>query len=296
MNLCTSVIIVATSLTIVSSAARKMNTIFQWRYIDFTWPSRAVKQEAIRTGAYNYSEVIPMDIDVSHDGRIFLSLVNHPGNPVRLGTLTKRMEYSGPLIQPYPSWEWTNRNDCDAIIEIWKITIDECNRLWVVDTGRDHKLSILCPAKLLAFDLSSNRVVKKLIIPESIAVNDFTKQSIMTTIKVETSGPSCKSTTTIVAQDHERLRFVVGFKTMQSPMVNEEELWVLTNRFPEFLQNRLDFSKFNYYVLQARVRDLIRGTKCELPHSVASAKGHFSGRCQSNRRPNLFDPFSMAGC
>ncbi|KAJ8687041.1 hypothetical protein QAD02_022835 [Eretmocerus hayati] len=273
----------------------QMDTVFQWRYIDYTWPSDDAKREAILSGAYNYTQVVPMDIDVSQDGRIFFSSVNYPGNPARLGTVSTRVEYSGPLIKPYPSWEWTDRSNCDSIIETWKMKIDECNRLWVIDTGRDDKMNKICPAKLLAFDLATDTLVTKVIVPDNIAANSQTKKTLMTTLRVETSGSECESTTVsllvlwvtqicldnhqvigvlstcagFVAQDRKRLRFAVGMKVIPKPVVPEEELWVMTNRFTEFLQNRLDYNEYNIFVLRARVKQLISGTKCELPQEVA---------------------------
>ncbi|KAJ8664385.1 hypothetical protein QAD02_006047 [Eretmocerus hayati] len=106
------VVIVVTS--VLSDAS--IQTVFQWRYFDFVWPSESAKQQAVRDGSYNLSQVIPSDIDIAKDGRVFISFVFFRGTPARFGVVSKFQDVSGHLIQPYPSWKWFNGSGCDDTI------------------------------------------------------------------------------------------------------------------------------------------------------------------------------------
>lgn len=85
----------------------------------------------------------------------------------------------------------------------WKINdnsfdllqIDTCNRLWIVDTGiKEGSTSADCPAQLLAFDLDTDDLIRRIEIPEIIARNSL-GESLLANIVVETDGPDCEETT-----------------------------------------------------------------------------------------------------
>lgn len=62
--------------------------------------------------------------------------------------------------------------------------IDECNQLWVLDTGVVDKIRI-CPSQLLTFDLRNDRLIKRRIIPDNISTNFRTNQSLLVTPVIE---------------------------------------------------------------------------------------------------------------
>ena len=43
------------------SSVQKLDTVYQWKSIDFKWDSPEQKKEAIKNGDYDYKKVIPMD-------------------------------------------------------------------------------------------------------------------------------------------------------------------------------------------------------------------------------------------
>jgi Major royal jelly protein len=59
------------------------------------------------------------------------------------------------------------------------LQIDECQRLWVIDTGKIGLAESpqLCPPKILVFDLSTNRVVRRYTIPRG----QYTDTSLLVT-------------------------------------------------------------------------------------------------------------------
>ena len=65
----------------------------------------------------------------------------------------------------------------------------------MLDTGYHKKIeSSKCPAQLLAFDLNTDRLIKRIKIPDYIAQNKQGYGELVTPI-VETSGSFCKHTT-----------------------------------------------------------------------------------------------------
>lgn len=69
--------------------------------------------------------------------------------------------------------------------------IDDCDRLWVLDTGKIEEEE-LCPAQLLAFDLHTDRLLKRVKIPNNIAKNLISKQGLFVTPIVESDGDNCQ--------------------------------------------------------------------------------------------------------
>lgn len=45
---------------------------------------------------------------------------------------------------------------------------------------------------------------------------------------------------------------------------NEDNVWVMTNSMPVFLYGQLDYSKINFRIWTAPIREAIRGTKCDM--------------------------------
>lgn len=47
-----------------------------------------------------------------------------PGTPATLGIVTDKWAPNGPLIEPYPSWSWFKPNDCNSLINIYRIAVE----------------------------------------------------------------------------------------------------------------------------------------------------------------------------
>lgn len=67
-----------------------------------------------------------------------------------------------------------------------------------------------------------------------------------------------------VDTDSDKLQFVSAAHTYNSSTTKgkEEELWVLSNRYLEFLFNGLNLTDINYRIMKLSVKDLTKGTKC----------------------------------
>ncbi|XP_011505300.1 PREDICTED: major royal jelly protein 1-like [Ceratosolen solmsi marchali] len=392
----------------------ELQTVYEWKYLDFLWESDEQKQNAIRTGKYNLSRVLPSDLALAKDGRIFVSHIGYIGTPVRLSIVSgDSIPTSGPLLLPYPDWSWHTNGDCNGITSVYGLAIDQCNRLWVLDTGiLEYASAKACPAQLLAFDLTRNKLTKRIKIPNHIAQNNQGMTRLVKPI-VETKGQQCDHTTVymtdsvghglviwngiglfrlegevynpidsarnvsigdynpsvaggvvdmslspnifpyeprylffrplasydlyaantreltrsiygyrikyfgardiltsqavgqafssdgtlflgltremaiacwnryremakenieIVSQDDKRLQYTIGVKVVPKSITKtSEELWVLTNRFVQFQLHVLNFNDINFRILKSPVKDLVEGTKCEMPAQLKAA-------------------------
>ncbi|XP_028982120.1 major royal jelly protein 1 [Diachasma alloeum] len=181
--------------------AGKLQVLYEWSWIDYLWESEAHKAAAILSGQYNYTKPVIIDVDVwngrkkkyRNNFKTFVTVVRRPGVPASLTTVSEEFGYGGPLLAPYPNWNWAVEGDCYGITSVFRVAIDECDRLWVLDTGKIEEEHV-CPAQLLAFDLHTDRLLKRVKIPRSIARNAITKQGLFVTPVVETEGLNCKKT------------------------------------------------------------------------------------------------------
>lgn len=154
------------------SFCAKMHLEHEWKYYELLWESPQHKEEAIKSGKYNVSAAFFYDVDKADDGRIFITAVRDEGVPVGLLTVTEKRGESGPLLRPYPDWSWY-KDDCKGITGgVYNIEI-KCNHLFLVDDGRIG-FERVCTPRLMIFDLSTNKLVKRVIIPFEIAYNKTT--------------------------------------------------------------------------------------------------------------------------
>ncbi|KMQ94245.1 major royal jelly protein 1 [Lasius niger] len=182
----------------VAAHQEHFRTIYEWRYFDYKWKNASHKEAAIASGDYNYTKCVIIDADYSKDGRIFVTIIRNDGVPSSLNVISEQKGPGGPLLQPYPDWTWTKRGDCNGITSVYRVAIDRCNRLWVLDNGKIGQ-EVVCPAQLLVFDLATNKLIKRVKIANNLSQNSKTKIGRLVTIVVETCGPRCAHTTVYMA-------------------------------------------------------------------------------------------------
>ncbi|XP_043248993.1 major royal jelly protein 1-like [Colletes gigas] len=202
---------------------RPIDVTMEWKFYDYVFENYTQREEAIKSGNYNRSKCFPIDVDVWSD-KMFITIIRDEGVPSSLNIVSKMKGPGGPLLQPYPSWEWA-KTDCTGITSVYRVSIDECNRLWVLDTGVIGTKRI-CPAQLLCFDLRSSKLLKKIQIPENIAVNSTTGKGLLVTPIAQTPDDDCSRTLVYMADvegyalivyDGEMLRRITSDKLLYDP-------------------------------------------------------------------------------
>ena len=98
--------------------------------------------------------------------RIFVTTPRfQPGVPVTLGYV--QSQASSVLIQPYPDYSWHSSNgaNCDGLTSVFRVAIDRCNQLWVLDSGVIGTTR-KCPPQLVVFNLRTDKLVKRYKFPK----------------------------------------------------------------------------------------------------------------------------------
>ncbi|XP_017887718.1 major royal jelly protein 1-like [Ceratina calcarata] len=180
-----------------SSSAKKLDVVHEWKYFDYDFGSEKKRDEAIKSGEYNYKSMAPIDVDKWKD-LTFVTVIRAKGVPASLNIVTDKLGPGGPLLKPYPDWSWAKLGNCDSITSVYRVAIDKCDRLWVLDNGKVDDNPI-CDPQLLAFDLNTSKLLKRIKIPEKIAVNATTGKGLLVTPVVDTRGEYCQNTIVYVA-------------------------------------------------------------------------------------------------
>ncbi|EDV49229.1 protein yellow [Drosophila erecta] len=115
---------------------------------------------------------LPVDVDIEYGDegrhRTFLTIPRlGMATPFTLATVVAEHNelVENPRLAPYPNEEWhVPPNNCSGITSAIRTYIDECWRLWVVDSGQVNSLQ-LCPPQILTFDLVKDELVQRHPLP-----------------------------------------------------------------------------------------------------------------------------------
>uniref|UniRef100_A0A182S8Z6 Bee-milk protein n=1 Tax=Anopheles maculatus TaxID=74869 RepID=A0A182S8Z6_9DIPT len=171
---------------------QQLKSVIQWKAADFAFPTPQERQEALASGRYIPENCIPLDMDVDYSN----------GIPYTLGRVSKAQGPSGPLIEPYPNaaiQAKPENNNCQGIVSVFRIKIDECNRMWVLDTGKIGEKRICLP-QLVVFDMKTDTIIHRYRIPADQLVCEL---SLLVNLLVDVQDPSplgsCKNTKVYMA-------------------------------------------------------------------------------------------------
>lgn len=141
------------------------DVMFQWNIMEFAYPSQQLRAQAISSGQYIPENAAPLGIAVSDD-RVFVTTPRWKnGIPASLSSIQLPAFTQSPALEPYPNWDAhtsTTNPDCTRLLSVYRMAIDECGRLFVIDSGIVNaldNLQQLCPPKIVAFDLATDQQI-----------------------------------------------------------------------------------------------------------------------------------------
>ncbi|KAM3959247.1 dopaminechrome tautomerase-like [Aphomia sociella] len=160
---------------------------FQWKTLDFAWKGTS-RETAIASGLYIPENNMPTGLARWKD-KVFITIPRwKKGIPSSLNYIYINGSQQQPLI-PYPSWAdaLVSDKDCcissnSTVVSTFRVNIDKCDRLWVVDNGvtdmsKDVK-QIADPA-VLVFDLNSDKLIHRYILSEDLLRDSTVLSSIV---------------------------------------------------------------------------------------------------------------------
>ncbi|XP_063533967.1 protein yellow-like isoform X1 [Cydia strobilella] len=207
----------------VTGQTRGLRTVRQWAELDFQFPSESMRSAALANRNYVPGNSVPIDVDVQHrrgnlQSRIFVTIPRFDeGRPMTLGTVDENAR-----IYPYPDYTWHDNqgHNCDGMTSVFRVAIDECNRLWVMDTGKIGDNQV-CPPQLLAFDLSNDILIYR----HRVNASNYVESSLFITpvVDIRKSSPEdCADTFVYVAD-------VTGFGILVVDVARDRS-WRVTHR------------------------------------------------------------------
>ncbi|XP_015108627.1 protein yellow [Diachasma alloeum] len=162
-------------------AADPFETIASWKKVDYNFPNDALRKTYAASGDYIQDNVVPLGLNVWGD-KLFITVPRwKKGVPANLNYISlseaAAAKNSSLLLNPYPDWESNDVHSPDAIVNILRVRIDACDRMWGIDSGVDDILgefNQVHPKKLIAIDLKTNKIILSYTLKESdIKPNTF---------------------------------------------------------------------------------------------------------------------------
>lgn len=137
---------------------------------------------------------MPLGIDV-HGRRLFITTPRwKDGVPASISTITYPSKELSPALRPYPNW--AAHGDpynpiCTKLISVYRTFIDDCERLWLIDSGIINatvSLRQICPPKIVVYDLRNDQPVLHYELPK----NQVKEDSLHSNIVVELVANKCE--------------------------------------------------------------------------------------------------------
>ena len=112
---------------------------------------------------------MPAGVLLDQQGNYYVSVPRWaPGIPATVNII--QMVHGKPMLRAYPNWEMNQIGDPTALQSVLGFEIDELNRAWFLDQGHIEGQPCIDGAqKLLCWDITANRLVDSIPIPDSIA-------------------------------------------------------------------------------------------------------------------------------
>ncbi|GLV44411.1 yellow-c [Carabus blaptoides fortunei] len=179
--------------------AGELDEVFAWKELDFAWPSPQVKEKALESKEYIPSNNLPLGLDRWND-KLFVTVPRwKAGVATSLAYIPLNSTDKSPQLIPYPSWEANaippadntgEKTKEDSIVSVFRIRVDACDRLWVMDTGLADILGaprqITKPA-LLVFDLKTDKLLKRY----EFKPTDLKEDSFFANVIVDVTKNTC---------------------------------------------------------------------------------------------------------
>lgn len=167
--------------------------VYQWKILDFLYPSLEDRQQALIEGTFVPQNNLPLGLDVWQD-RIFITMPRWKnGVPASLSWLPIPPKEHSPPMNPYPNWDAhgdPENPNCDLLMSVYRLQVDECQRLWVIDAGVVNatiKINQVCPPKVVVFDLKTDSIVFQYEFPS----DHILESSLYTNIVVDVRHGNC---------------------------------------------------------------------------------------------------------
>ncbi|MCC7206674.1 MAG: SMP-30/gluconolactonase/LRE family protein [Anaerolineae bacterium] len=144
--------------------------LFHWNHLDWLFEDEALKKRFYENRYW--TGAMPAGFKVDQAGNYYLSVPRwSPGIPATVNRI--QVVDGKPMLAAYPNWQMNTIGDPNALQSVLGWEIDELNRAWFLDQGHiEGKRCIDGAQKIVCWDLTENRLVESIPIPDAIASYD----------------------------------------------------------------------------------------------------------------------------
>ncbi|KAJ9577614.1 hypothetical protein L9F63_005801, partial [Diploptera punctata] len=108
-----------------SRAARLLDVLFEWKEMEYAFPSPSARDVLVKTRAYIPGNSIPIDVDVweqgNGDNQVFVTIPRFkPGVPATLTTVVLGEDGLAKLL-PFPDWSWHREGNCEGLTSVFRV-------------------------------------------------------------------------------------------------------------------------------------------------------------------------------
>ncbi|XP_018572790.1 protein yellow [Anoplophora glabripennis] len=179
------------------AAAAQLEEVFAWKEVSFAWPSEEAKNEAVKTGDYIVHNNLPLGVERWRD-RIFVTVPRwKAGVASSLNYVPLTPANKTASLIPYPDWKANTlpkgeeKPTENAVISTFRVKVDACDRLWVMDTGLADILgspNLVSPPAIVIFDLKTDKLIRRYTLKDSDLKGE---ESFFANIVVDATPDKC---------------------------------------------------------------------------------------------------------
>uniref|UniRef100_A0A1B6DJW0 Bee-milk protein n=1 Tax=Clastoptera arizonana TaxID=38151 RepID=A0A1B6DJW0_9HEMI len=152
----------------------KLYEVFSWKQLDFQFPNNTIRNSLLHSKKYIPENNNMLGLEVWKD-KLFITVPRwYTGVASTLNYVSLHNTNKSPQLSPYPDYESNdihNGNFDNRIISATRIFVDSCDRLWVVDSGRENIFispKYITTNKIFVFNLNSNKLIRKITIGQNL--------------------------------------------------------------------------------------------------------------------------------
>ncbi|XP_049866535.1 protein yellow-like [Pectinophora gossypiella] len=169
---------------------------FAWKEVDYAWDTPADKENAIKDGKFVSAHNLPLGL-ARWKNKLFITVPRWKNG---VASSLNYVDVDGPQdqpLKPYPSWKDNLVADTEkslpsnnSIISVFRVFVDACDRLWVMDSGLADILGSpnqVAGPSLAIFDLNTDQLVHRYF----FKVDDMKEDSFFANVVVDVDKDTC---------------------------------------------------------------------------------------------------------
>ncbi|XP_032511479.2 protein yellow-like [Danaus plexippus] len=181
---------------LVSCMAVKPDLRFAWKQVDYAWDNPSQRETAVKDGVFVQENNIPLGL-AKWKNKLFVTVPRWKNG---VASSLNYVDVDGPqdqILKPYPSMKdnlvpdlATELPTNSSIVSVFRLFVDPCDRLWVIDSGLADILGsgnqIVGPS-IVIFDLKTDQLIHRYF----FKVKDIKEDSFFANIVVDVDSNTC---------------------------------------------------------------------------------------------------------